>query len=397
MRHPRRHEVYRSVGTERHAARDEDWIELLSFPLEREHAILVCSDGLTDLVPSGEITRVARQHAGDGPMLVQRLVDAANAAGGKDNVTVAFAAGDRFAKDFTRAPAAIARADAARAPARTGGGFFGRRSTLFALGALTGIALYAGIQFQDRLPRREARATPDPALAPVATRHEVGEGRAFHAIGDALAAARSGDTVAVHPGRYREQVRLEEGVTLIGTDPGGAVIEPLPAGDGAGPVAALVAEGIGSGRVSGLVIAGGAHAPIDYGIVIRRAAVTVENVDVRGARVAGVSIEDAGAAALIGSHVHDNPGAGVVVRGAGAPLVLGNRIVDNGRASPPAAGIEVAAPAEPRISGNVITGNGAEGVRGLVRRSVLETNVFEAFGRGNARGAMGGARPGPVP
>ena len=46
-------------------------------------------------VPPGEITRVARHAtaADDWPMLVQRLVDAANAARGKDDVTVAFAAG----------------------------------------------------------------------------------------------------------------------------------------------------------------------------------------------------------------------------------------------------------------------------------------------------------------
>ena len=399
MRHPRRNEVYRSLGSTPRGAREENFIEVLRFPLEREDAILICSDGLTDLVPSGEIARVVREHAGDPRALVQRLVDAANAAGGKDNVTVAFAAGDRFAADFVRARRGGASASGARAPgggARAPvGGFWSRRSTFFALGALTGIALYAGLQLQERWSPRVTRATPDPQLTAVAARHQVGAGRAFRTIGDALAAARPGDTIAVHPGRYREQVRLEEGVTLMATEPGRAVIEPLPPGDGSGPVAALVAEGIGAGRVTGLVISGGAGAPIDYGIVIRRAAVTVENVEVRGARVAGVSIEDAGAAALLASHVHDNPGAGIAVRGAGSPRVLNNRVLDNGRGSPRAPGIDVEPRARPRITGNIITGNGAEGVRGLAARSpLLEGNVFEAFGKVNAQGAAGSARAG---
>ena len=399
MRHPRRNEVYRSLGSELRDPGDRDFIEVARFPLEREDAILICSDGLTDLVPSSEIARVVREHAGDERTLVQRLVDAANAAGGKDNVTVAFAAGDRFAAGVGRDRGVRRRLgdapEGSRSVPRRAEGFWTRRSTFFACGALSGLALYGGFLLYDGSSRRGAPATPDPQLVQAASRHEVGTGRAFRTIGDALAAARPGDTVAVHPGRYREQVRLEEGVTLMAWEPGRAVIEPLPPGEGAGPVAALVAEGIGAGRVSGLVIAGGPGAPIDYGLVIRRSAVTVENVEVRGARVAGVSIEDAGAAALLASHVHDNPGAGIVVRGAGSPLVLHNRVLDNGRGHPRAPGIDVESGARPRVVGNVIAGNGAEGVRGLAARSpLLEANVFAAFGKTNGLGAVGRARAG---
>jgi PPM family protein phosphatase len=398
MRHPRRNEVYRSLGAGPRGPRDQDFIEVTRFPLEREDAILICSDGLTDLVPSGEIARVVREHAGDGRMLVQRLVDAANAAGGKDNVTVAFAAGDRFAEDFARDRGVRPRGGEAperRSAAPSAEEFWRRRSTFFAYGALSVLALYGGLLLWDTSSRRGAPVTPDPPLVQAASRHEVGTGQRFHTIGDALAAARPGDTVAVHAGRYREQVRLEEGVTLMAWEPGRAVIEPLPPGEGAGPVAALVAEGIGAGRVSGLVIAGGPGSPVDYGLVIRRSAVTVENVDVRGARVAGVSIEDAGAAALVASHVHDNPGAGIVVRGAGAPLVLHNHVLDNGHGRPRAPGIDVESGARPRIVGNVIAGNGAEGVRGVtVRSPLLEANVFSAFGRANGLGAASRARAG---
>lgn len=398
MSHPRRNEVYRSLGSEPRGPRDEDFIEVVRFRFEREDAILICSDGLTDLVPSSEIARVVQEYAGDARTLVQRLVDAANVAGGKDNVTVAFAAGDRFAAESGRAHfvrGGEGDAHGARDAAKLKRGLWSRRSTFFVLGALTGVALYGGLQLYDGRREREVRATPDPQLTPVASRHEVGAGRTFRTIGDALAAARSGDTIAVYPGRYHEQVRLEEGVTLMAAVPGRAIIEPRPPSDGSGPVAALVVEGIAAGRVSGLVIAGGPNAPIDYGLVIRRSTVTVENVEVRGAKAAGVSIEDAGAAALLASNVHDNPGAGIAVRGVGTPLVLNNRVLDNGHGSPQAPGIDVEPQAKPRIVGNVIAGNGAEGVRGLPARSpLLEANVFQAFGKENGRGATGRARAG---
>jgi len=379
MRHPRRNEVYRSLGAKSHGPRDADFIEVLRFPLAREDAVLLCSDGLTDLVPAEGIEKVVREHAGDERTLVQALVDTANAAGGKDNVTVAFAAGDRFAETFARAAAGRRSTRPAGDRVAPRPGFWRRGSTLFALGALTGVALYGGIQLLERRVLHPQPVATDAPAAPVAARHEVGAGARFHTIGDALAAARAGDTVAVHPGHYREQVRLEDGVTLIATPPGESTIEPAAPADGAGPVAALVAEDIGAGRVSGFVIAAAPDAPIDYGLVIRRSAVTVENVEVRGARVAGVAIEDAAGAALIASRIHDNSGAGVIVRGAGAPLVLQNRIADNGRGSPPAPGIEVASPARPRIAGNVITGNAGGAVRGLPEHSpLLDGNVTGA-------------------
>jgi serine/threonine protein phosphatase PrpC len=327
MRHPRRNEVYRSLGSERHGPRDRDFVDVLRFPFEREAAILICSDGLSDLVPSSEMVRIVREHAGDERALVQRLVDAANAAGGKDNVSVVFAAGDRFAEDFPRAAGRGSEPAASAQEPR----FWRRRSTSFVLGMLAGMALYGAVQLEGRWTRHQTPVPPEPAQV-VATRHEVGVGHTYRTIGDALAASRSGDTVVVHPGRYREQVRLEEGVTLMASEPGRAVIAPSPPNDGSGPIAALVAEGLGGGRVSGLAIEGSAAAPIDYGIVIRRSAVTIEDVDVRGARIAGVAIENAGASALLASRVHDNPGGGIVVRGVGSPRLLHNEVFDNGGA-----------------------------------------------------------------
>jgi serine/threonine protein phosphatase PrpC len=96
MRHPRRNEVYRDVGSQPHDAADEDFIEVLSTTLEPDAAVLVCSDGLSDLVTSVEIQRVVRKDSGDPASVVAALIDAANAAGGKDNITVAYVEGPDF-------------------------------------------------------------------------------------------------------------------------------------------------------------------------------------------------------------------------------------------------------------------------------------------------------------
>src|SRR5262249_53330687 len=97
MRHPRRNEVYRSLGAEEHTPLDDDFVEVSRFPFDPEGAILVCSDGLTDLVSSQAIPRIVRDERGDPEASVARLIDVANEAGGKDNVSVALAAGERFA------------------------------------------------------------------------------------------------------------------------------------------------------------------------------------------------------------------------------------------------------------------------------------------------------------
>src|SRR3989442_11011591 len=118
MRHPRRNEVYRSVGAEEHTPLDEDFVEVSRFPFDPEGAILLCSDGLTDLVSSESIARIVREHAGDEQNTVERLIEAANAAGGKDNVTVALVAGEHFgaAPAARRAPEPGLGAPATAAP-----------------------------------------------------------------------------------------------------------------------------------------------------------------------------------------------------------------------------------------------------------------------------------------
>ncbi len=96
MMHPRRHEVFRDVGSHRHQPEDEEFIELKEFLLKKDAAILLCSDGLSDQVTSGEIGSIVECYDGDPEKTARELVEAANRAGGSDNVTAIFVAGSEF-------------------------------------------------------------------------------------------------------------------------------------------------------------------------------------------------------------------------------------------------------------------------------------------------------------
>jgi serine/threonine protein phosphatase PrpC len=96
MLHPRRHEVFRNVGSRRRDADDEEFIEMKEFLFKPDAAILLCSDGLSDLLTCAQMTEWIERYEGSADQVARNLVDAANQAGGTDNVTVVFVAGPEF-------------------------------------------------------------------------------------------------------------------------------------------------------------------------------------------------------------------------------------------------------------------------------------------------------------
>jgi serine/threonine protein phosphatase PrpC len=96
MAHPRRHEVFRDVGSRRRQPDEEDFIEVKEFLFKPDAAILLCSDGLSDLLTSTEILEVIEHYNGDPAQVARELVEAANVAGGSDNITAIFVAGSEF-------------------------------------------------------------------------------------------------------------------------------------------------------------------------------------------------------------------------------------------------------------------------------------------------------------
>ena len=87
MHHPQRNVISRDVGSAKHEVEDRDFLEAAEFPLQPNSILLFCSDGLTDLITSKQIISILDQDLSLKGK-VQALVDAANNAGGKDNVTV---------------------------------------------------------------------------------------------------------------------------------------------------------------------------------------------------------------------------------------------------------------------------------------------------------------------
>jgi len=77
MHHPRRNEIFRDVGTAEKSPDDPAFIEIQSCQMPPDGAILICSDGLSDLVTSGAMLNVLERNASDLDAAVQELIDAA--------------------------------------------------------------------------------------------------------------------------------------------------------------------------------------------------------------------------------------------------------------------------------------------------------------------------------
>ncbi|MBS3904170.1 MAG: serine/threonine-protein phosphatase [Simkania sp.] len=75
--------ITRAIGT---SPRIEPEIGVIA-PIHND-LYLLCSDGLTDHIEDEEIFRVIQEYKENTPLLCQKLVDAANAKGGTDNITV---------------------------------------------------------------------------------------------------------------------------------------------------------------------------------------------------------------------------------------------------------------------------------------------------------------------
>lgn len=121
--HPHRSVLTRALGTEPDVQIDEGVLDA-----QDGDRILLCTDGLSGMVPEEEIERILRD-AGEPRDAVKELVRAANAAGGVDNITVLVLdlsledseRGAGEAAEGVSAPAATGRRNASRANAGAAG------------------------------------------------------------------------------------------------------------------------------------------------------------------------------------------------------------------------------------------------------------------------------------
>jgi PPM family protein phosphatase len=371
MHHPRRNELFRDVGGALHDKDEDDFVEVIETEWGPACALLLCTDGLTDMVPSATIERIVRQHAGRPQQVVDALVDAANEAGGHDNVTVVYAEGAAFATwarqgnmgagwgaeaagaEQGNAPPMTGRASASTpGPVRRAGrqiGAFARwvirsRTTWFAVGALAGVLATIGLVWNvapPEIPR------PRTLIAGTATPG------AFASIAAALAAARPGDTVRLEPGVYEERIVVPGGVDLVARVPGTVTIR-RPAGS-AGPWVAITVDGMDGGRVTGLRIESRPDVPVDVGIRVTGQGRTIEMVDVIGPVQSAVELLASASVVLQGS-VLEVPAVAVRLED-GAYATLTHNIVSRvGRTRVPP--MSVAGSARLVLSRNVLAGFG---------------------------------------
>ncbi|HEU5051600.1 MAG TPA: protein phosphatase 2C domain-containing protein [Hanamia sp.] len=96
MRHPKRNEINKALGFEENIT--EDFIETGESPFLPGDQLLLCSDGLTDMINSATILQVMTSEKKIAAK-VNSLVDAANEAGGNDNITVVLVQNDNWPKE----------------------------------------------------------------------------------------------------------------------------------------------------------------------------------------------------------------------------------------------------------------------------------------------------------
>ena len=336
MRHPRRNEVYRDVGSDPHEADDPDFIDVHEIPFETDAALLLCSDGLTDVVDSSLVHSIIGEFAGRPDRVAKALIEATNAAGGKDNVSVVYIEGEQFASAQRRTAGAsveITRPSTSRRahqevgwderdPSRheNRGGRTALRLALAAL--LIGVAALAAVFLWERQPGVR-RAVMPPPLTESGT---ISVGPA-ESIGAALQRAGAGAVVLVEPGEYRETLLLKDDVRVVSRVPRAATIR-LP-GSASEASAAVVADGVRRAELVGFRIVGDAATPLGTGVLVRGSDVSVVDLEITGAVDAAIAIAQSSAATVLASDIHDNPGAALSIRSA-AGRISHNTFMRNG-------------------------------------------------------------------
>ena len=379
MRHPRRHEVFRDVGTIYRDKDEQEFVDVFEEPLEADAALLLCSDGLSDMLPAGTIAHMVRQHAGSPERVVEALVAAANDAGGRDNITVVYAEMPLLAERLGRAPAValtptemigaahefVEPAIPIEKPRRPG--WFRRtvrainasRTTWFVLGALGGIvgalALTAYVATtQIRAP--QTLVVDADGSAPYAT------------IAAALAASHPGDVVRLEPGVYRERVEVRSGADLVARVPGTVTIARPP-----GSAPALALTGPFNVRVAGIRIDSDSAA--DVGIRVAAPAATLELVEITGNIRRAVDLAPASTLTVRGSRIAV-PGTVLVLPDDGYATLV-NCVVSR-TVSGTAAALSVGPSARLVLRGNVFAGYGADVIEGITaarRAELLAGNI----------------------
>ena len=374
MKHPRRNEVYRDVGSEEHTPDDDDFIEILKIPFEAEGALLLCSDGLSDAVSSQQILSIVEEHAGDREGAVGSLIEAATRVG-KDNVSAILVEGEKFAASFQKRrrakpkqaivtdpqPAAPAVAKTARPPIIVQSAARAPWYASFPAALFYGLIIgAAALYFANRY------LTPPPPPPP-----QTISVAAPGTITAALAQARPGDTISVAPGTYTEAIRLKDGVDLISSRAHEAVIDGF-----------VIAENIRRARFDGFQIRGASNVAVR----IRDSDIALNRDEISGANGPGIEFSGNSRGSVSACWIHDNAGAGIEILDSAAPAIENNVIVSNGAGKTPRPGVLVRSTVRPIVIGNIFLSNGAEPLwLPEADPNIIERNYYNVSGKPDRR------------
>jgi serine/threonine protein phosphatase PrpC len=371
MRHPRRNEVYRDVGSEVHAPDDPEFVELHEMSFHPDEALLLCSDGLSDLVDSKTMLRAVTDCAGNPRAVARTLIDAANLAGGRDNVTVVYVEGERFAA--SQAGSSVRQSESTAVLLTSTSPAWRRvilSAIILAVLATIGFVVYrAG--YVPPLERLTSVIPLRPSMQTV---------RPDQSINAAVLRARPGSEVVVEPGEYRERVTLTGGVRLISRVPRGATLRLPATATDAQP--AVVATGSG-GSMVGFRIVGDAQTPLGVGILVEGSGLSLVDLDVSGAAAAAVSFASQSSADLIGSDIHDNPGQALKILAGATPRITHSVFSRNGTSQNTPTAFSVEKGAVPVLQRNTFLGVTADVFAMLddqVRLTLEHENWFVAHG-----------------
>ena len=372
MQHPRRNEVYRDVGSELHEPGDPGFVDVRETTWEPDAALLLCSDGLTDLVASDAILGIIRKSAGHPDQVAQQLVKAANDAGGKDNITVVYVEGEQFARSGS--------------PARP-------RSRRLLLHLTVWLLVITALAAAWRSAGYPVPAVLENALAPLSQNLIVV--RPGESIAAALSDAVPGTTVMVEPGEYRERLTLKNGVRVLSRDSRGATLR-LPSTATDEDVAVRAAD-VTDAEFTGFRIVGDAASPLGVGVLVRSAGVRLIDLEVTGAARIAVDVGSGQHVMLLASDIHDNPGSGLTLRRDSSPRISHNEFLGNGSSEQASSALVIEPGARPLLQRNVFRHLDPLSIAGIdtaLRAQLRQSNVFPdarpmptgtAAGRGRGR------------
>ena len=235
----------------------------------------------------------------------------------------------------------------------------GVRSSIGRIGSAAAVVALAGVSAMYLYPRYADWARDVWIVAPDGSGHAV-------TISDALSRARSAVAIHIQPGRYEENIRLDQPMTLLGiVDDQGTLPVIAPAsGPAISVLASAEAVSLQDLRVDG---SASADAPC---LDLQGAATTAQGLALSNCGIAGIAVQSGAGAALDGLTIETPSGPGIRVQEGGTVHLAESTIVGAAMS-----GLVVRTGAEATIANTTIEYPGQAGILVLGRAEIANVTI----------------------